>query len=92
MIVYCRAHSTVYGVVRRHPGGGFPELVCTHPRLRAHHLAAAGFDRRNSSRQRLDDRAVSTVVADGCHVCGPRDLPIKDLLAAFSTGLPKFRV
>ncbi len=89
MIVYCRAHGNVMGVVERHPTGGFPQLSSRSPRWRDRYAAQAQVTGRHNSWQRLDDRAVLTLPADGCRRCGSRELPIKDLLLLSGLGFRK---
>ena len=89
MIIYCRVHGEVMGVVDHHPGNGLAELRYRDPRWRQHHAALAGVEGRHNSRAILEDRAVTRIVAGGCASCGPRELPIKDLLDAFAAELPK---
>ena len=92
MIVYCRFHGDVMGVVERHPVGGFPQLKYRGPRMRAHHMAAARHEGHDSAFQRLDNRSRPTLEAGGCERCGLREVQIKELRAAFEAGLPKIRV
>jgi hypothetical protein len=92
VIVYCRIHGNDMGVVEPHPGSGLVQLSCRDPRWRDRFAAMAGIEGRHNSRQILEDRAISEIPVRGCRDCGPREVPIKDLLAAFAAGLPKIRV
>ena len=40
-----------------------------------------GVEGRHNARQILEDRAISVIKVGGCRACGPREIPIKDLLA-----------
>lgn len=89
MIVYCREHSLAHGVVRRNPVGGFVEFRFRDPRLHAARDAALGFDDRDTSGERLEERTVQMVQSKGCRDCGVRDLPIAALVEAFEEGRAK---
>lgn len=80
------------GVVEPHPGSGLAELAYREPRWRDRFAVAAGIEGRHNARQILEDRAIARVEVGGCRECGPREIPIKDLLAAYAAGLPKIRV
>lgn len=92
MIIWCRIHGNDMGVVEPHPGSGLAELAVRHPRWRNRFAVMAGIEGRHNERQILEDRAIANVEISGCRDCGPREVPIKDLLAAFNAGLPKIRV
>ena len=92
MIVYCRIHGNDMGVVRPHPGSGLAELAYRDPRWRDRFAVMAGTEGRHNAREILEDRTIATVKVGGCRGCGPRQVPIKDLLAAYAAGLPKIRV
>ena len=92
MIVWCRIHGNDMGVVERHPGSGLAELAYRDPRWRDRFSVIAGIEGRHNARQILEDRAIAMIKVGGCRECGLREVPIKDLLAAFAAGLPKIRV
>ena len=92
MIVYCRIHGNDMGVVEPHPGNGQAELAYRDPRWRDRHAVMAGIEGRHNARHILEDRAIEVIEVGGCRECGPRPVPIKELLAAFAAGLPKIRV
>lgn len=92
MIVYCRLHGQDMGVVEPHPGSGLAELAYREPRWRDRYAIAAGIKGRHNARQILEGRAITRIEVGGCRECGPRQVPIEDLLAAFAAGLPKIRV
>ena len=92
MIVYCRIHANDMGIVEPHPGSGLAELSYRQPRWRDRYAIAAGIRGRHNARQIIEDRGVSVIEVDACRDCGPREIPIKDLFAAFAAGLPKIRV
>lgn len=80
------------GVVEPHPRSGQAELSYRDPRWRDEYTVAAGIEGRHNARQILQDRAISMIDVGGCRECGPRKIPIKELLAAYAAGLPKIRV
>lgn len=80
------------GIVAPNAVGGFTQLAFRDPRIRAHHLAWARIEGHDSGFYNLDEWARPTVPAAGCGDCGSRELPVKDLRAAFAAGLPKIRV
>jgi hypothetical protein len=92
VIVYCRIHGGSMGVVGPHPVGGFTQFAERSPRMRAHHMAAARLEGHDSGFYNLERWTRPTVPAAGCGDCGSRELPVKDLRAAFEAGLPKIRV
>lgn len=92
MIVWCRIHGNDMGVVEPHPGSGLAELAYREPRWRNRSAVAAGIEGRHNARHILEDRAISMIEVGGCRDCGPREVPIKDLLAAYRAGLPKIRI
>jgi hypothetical protein len=88
VIIYCRVHGKEMGVVDRHPIGGFVRLSVREPRWRDRYAAEARLEGRYNSFQNLEGRAGTTIPAAGCRGCGPRELPIQHLVAAFAAGLP----
>jgi hypothetical protein len=88
--IYCE-HGRVFGVVELNPVGGFPELRVRTPRWRDRHAAALGHpDDRDNVHWRLAELIHPTYEAEGCRDCGPRQLPVRDLLAAFEAGRSKY--
>ena len=92
MIVWCRIHANDMGIVEPHPGSGLAELSYRDPRWRDRFGVMAGIEGRHNARQILEGRAIAMIAVGGCRECGPREIPIKDLLAAYNAGLPKIRV
>ena len=92
MILYCRIHGANMGFVAPNPVGGFTQIAFRSPRMRAHHMAAARLEGHDSGFYNLDEWSHPTVPAEGCGDCGSRELPVKDLRAAFAAGLHKIRV
>jgi hypothetical protein len=93
VIVYCRDHGSDLCIVEM-SSGRFAQLRSRDPRWRDRHAAMAQIEGRHNAvfNIGLPDWSRPTVEARGCRDCGPRELPVQDLLAAFAAGLPKIHV
>ena len=88
MKVYC-PHGRVFCVVDANPG--HPELRVRTPRWRDELSAQAGIPgERDNARWRLDVSHNSPIRAEGCRECGPRELPVRELLIALEAGELKY--
>jgi hypothetical protein len=87
--VWCSEHGRSMGIVRLHKGA-WPEFVTRSPRWRDRNAAELGHpEERDNSWTNLREWTRPEVEAKGCRECGPRMLPVADLLAAFEGGRSK---
>ncbi len=90
MNIFCQ-HSRVFGVVYQQAPGGDIKLRVRTPRWRNRHAVTLGHpEERDNSHWNLTLWTRPTVKAEGCRDCGPRQLPVQDLLAAFKAGRSKY--
>jgi hypothetical protein len=92
VIVYCRIHDVSMGVVEPNPVGGSLSLGSVTLGCVPITWAAARIEGHDNALYNLAEWSRPTIVVEGCQLCGPREVPVKQLLAAFAAGLPKIRV
>jgi len=88
--IYCQ-HNGVFGVVYQQAPEADVKLRLRTPRWRNRHAATLGHpEERDNSHWNLTQWTRPTVTANGCRDCGPREIVVRDLVAAFEAGHSKY--